>query len=95
MRFAMALACVSLISICYVTSAYAGSLDDLLLKFIYGTIALLIVAFTGCVTFIVWKFNKNVETLFENDIDIRRDIVSIKTHCAAAHGDSSGNYNKS
>lgn len=79
--------------LCVVTSAYADQQStDIFVKFMYGTVALLILGFAGSVTFIVYKFNSNVETLFKtqealrNELKEQRDeLNSFKLTCKLNH----------
>jgi len=86
MRKALVLLLAFTVSICFVSSAYADTLDDVFMKFIYGALGLLCVGFIASVAFIVNKFNTNVLDIFALIKDMQKDVSAIKINCAGNHG---------
>ncbi len=86
MRKALVMLLAFTVSICCVSSAYADTLNDVFMKFVYGSLGLLCVGFLGCVAFIVNKFNTNVHDIFALIKDMQKDVSDIKVNCAGNHG---------
>lgn len=81
MRCALTLGFLLVISICSVSLAHAGAVEEIMLKFVYGVVGFLLVALTGCITFIVHKFNSNFTALFAITTSTRRDIATMVATC--------------
>lgn len=83
MKTALAMILILPVLILSVSTSYAGELDDLFLRFIYGAIAITLVALMACVGFIITWFYSNMNKLFDLIEKLKKSIQCLQERLIA------------